>query len=58
MTGGVTILRGPNSLKGERAEIDLTANTSQLFGGGGVGQVKGVFYPGSEKKLEEKGPVR
>ncbi len=58
MTGGVTIIRGPNSLKGDRAEVDMNTNTSQLFGGGGSGQVKGIFYPGSEKKLEEKPPLQ
>ncbi|MGB4057735.1 MAG: LptA/OstA family protein, partial [Alphaproteobacteria bacterium] len=33
MTGGVTLHRGPNILQGERAEVDMTTNTSQLFGG-------------------------
>jgi lipopolysaccharide export system protein LptA len=51
MTGGVVIHRGPNVLKGDRAEVDLNTNTSQMFGGQGMSkQVKGVFYPGSDKK--------
>jgi lipopolysaccharide export system protein LptA len=54
LTGGVVLHRGPNMLEGERAEVDLNTNTSQLFGGPSMattgGQVRGVFYPGSEKK--------
>ncbi len=54
LTGKVVLHRGPNMLEGERAEIDLNTNTSRLFGGGvsatQSGQVRGVFYPGSEKK--------
>lgn len=51
LTGGVTIKRGPNILQGERAEVDMTTNTSKLFGGNeGGGRVRGVFYPGTEKK--------
>ena len=38
LTGGVEIKRGPNTLKGERAEVDLATNTSQIFGGGASGQ--------------------
>ena len=54
LTGGVTIKRGPNTLKGQRATVNLNTETSQLFGGSGpTGRVRGVFYPGSEKKLEE-----
>lgn len=51
LSGGVTIKRGPNILQGERAVVDLTANTSQMFGSPGSGsRVRGVFYPGSERK--------
>ncbi len=54
LTGGVVLHRGPNMLEGERAEVDLNTNTSQLFGGPTMqktgGQVRGVFYPGTEKK--------
>lgn len=54
LTGKVVLHRGPNMLEGERAEIDLNTNTSRLFGGGvsatQSGQVRGIFYPGSEKK--------
>jgi lipopolysaccharide export system protein LptA len=51
ITGGVKIVRGPNILQGDRAEVDLNTNTSKIFGGAGAsGRVKGVFYPDSEKK--------
>jgi len=54
LSGGVILHRGPNMLEGERAEVDMNTNTSQLFGGAvsptQSGQVKGIFYPGSEKK--------
>lgn len=54
LTGGVVLHRGPNMLEGERAEVDLNTNTSQLFGGPGMvktgGLVRGIFYPGTEKK--------
>ncbi len=53
ISGGVTIKRGPNILKGERADIDLNTNTSRLHGStNGNGRVYGVFYPGSEKKVK------
>ena len=56
ITGGVKIKRGPNTLEGERAEVDLNTNISTIFGnkqGTGnetTGRVRGVFYPGSEEK--------
>lgn len=57
LTGGVILHRGPNKLEGERAEVDLNTNTSQLFGGANRaktgGQVRGIFYPGTEKKNPE-----
>ncbi len=53
LTGGVTIKRGPNVLEGEKAEVNLTTNISKMYGNGGSsGRVRGVFYPGSEKKPE------
>jgi lipopolysaccharide export system protein LptA len=56
LTGGVVLHRGPNVLEGDRAEVDMNTNTSQLFGGAvtptASGQVRGVFYPGSEKKSD------
>ena len=60
LSGGVTITRGPNILEGARAVVDLNTNISQIFGGAkqithdGKGRVRGVFYPSSEKKKEEK----
>ena len=70
MTGGVKITRGPNTLEGNRAEVDLATNTSKIFGAPAAGQpagapvrrsgkVKAVFYPGSEKTqtpTNEKAP--
>ncbi len=54
LTGNVTIKRGPNILQGDKAEVDLTTNTSRMFGNNKTGQrVRGVFYPGSEKTPEE-----
>ena len=49
VTGNVEIKRGPNTLEGSRATVDLDTSISKLFGGGRSGRVKGVFYPGSEK---------
>jgi lipopolysaccharide export system protein LptA len=49
--GNVKISRGPNVLEGERAEVDMTTRTSRIFGSAANGgRVKGVFYPGSDKK--------
>ncbi len=52
----VTIRRGPNVLQGSHAKVNLKTNVSKLFGGSssdqGDGRVRGVFYPGSEKKEE------
>lgn len=54
LTGGVTIKRGPNILEGEKAEVDLTTNTSRMFGSPmGNSRVRGVFYPGSKKKTPQ-----
>ncbi len=56
LNGNVKIRRGDNVLEGQRAEVNLTTNISKMFGGsgtitqGGDGRVRGVFYPGSEKK--------
>jgi lipopolysaccharide export system protein LptA len=55
--GKVKLTRGPNVLEGDRAEVDLTTNVSKIFGhegaSGSAGQVRGVFYPNSEKKPEQ-----
>jgi lipopolysaccharide export system protein LptA len=54
LTGSVSIRRGPNILEGEKAQVDLNTNVSRMFGSpGGSGRVRGVFYPGSEKKPEQ-----
>lgn len=47
----VKIMRGPNILEGDRAQVNLETNVSKIFGGTGEnGRVRGVFYPGSETK--------
>lgn len=57
LSGKVRIERGPNVLEGSRAEVDLNTNISKLFGGAeDGGRVRGVFFPGSEKK--ESGDVK
>lgn len=51
ITGHVKIARGPNVLEGESAEVNLTTNVSTMKGSPAQGgRVRGVFYPGSEKK--------
>lgn len=55
LTGNVKIERGPNILEGNRAEVDLDTNISKLFGSEKEGgRVRGVFFPGSEKKPEQE----
>lgn len=55
ITGGVEILRGANTLKGQRATVDMNTNISKIFGGDTAKtRVHGVFYPNSEKKEEKK----
>lgn len=57
LIGHVRILREKNQLEGERAEVNLTTNISKIFGGaagaGGDGRVRGIFYPGSDKKPDQ-----
>jgi lipopolysaccharide export system protein LptA len=49
VTGGVTIIRGPNILRGERATIDLKTQISRIFAGQNEeNRVRGTFYPGSQ----------
>lgn len=51
INGNVKIQRGPNTLEGAKADLNLTTNISRMFGGSGSrGRVRGVFYPGSEEK--------
>jgi lipopolysaccharide export system protein LptA len=53
VTGNVHIMRGPNTLDGDHAEMNMQTNISKIFSGGpGGGQeqrVHGIFYPGSDK---------
>ncbi len=54
LNGSVKIRRGQNTLEGDRAEVDLTTNVSQIFGAPQTGErVRGVFYPGSEKRPDQ-----
>ena len=54
ITGDVKIRRGPNILEGDKAEVDMNTNTSRMFGSEKTGgQVRGVFYPGSDKNPAE-----
>lgn len=50
----VYITRGPNTLQGTRAQINLKTNISKIFGGKNTqgtknGRVRGIFYPSSKK---------
>jgi lipopolysaccharide export system protein LptA len=46
----VKIHRGPNTLEGEKAEVDMNTNISRIIGNPAAGQrVRGVFYPGTDK---------
>ena len=47
--GNVKIVRGPNTLEGARAELNMTTNISKMFAAPESGKrVKGVFFPGSK----------
>lgn len=53
LTGNVKIERGENVMEGERAEVNLNTNVSKMFASGkNGGRVRGVFFPGSNKKTE------
>lgn len=57
VTGKVKIERGQNVMEGSRAEVNLNTNVSKMFGSNKEGgRVRGVFFPGSEKKGEKKQP--
>lgn len=48
INGNVKIKRGPNTLEGTRATVNLTSKISKIFGNEKTGgRVKGVFFPGS-----------
>ncbi len=57
LTGKVRIERDQNILEGDRAEVNLNTNISKLFGSEKEGsRVRGVFFPGTEKKETSKAP--
>lgn len=46
ISGNVVITRGPNRLEGDRAQVNLKTNISQIFADKKTNQrVKGVFFP-------------
>lgn len=50
ISGNVKIVRGPNTLEGARAEVNLKTNISKMFGAPENGKrVTGVFFPNSNK---------
>lgn len=56
LIGNVKIERGPNVLTGNRAEVDLATNISKLYGSEKEGgRVRGVFFPDSKNKSDNKG---
>lgn len=59
--GNVYIERGPNTLNGSRAEVNLLTNVSKLYGGtddsGEKQRVRGVFYPNADENEQETGHV-
>lgn len=55
LEGDVGLMRGINTLNGQRAEINLKTGSSRLFSGSKKGRaerVKGVFYPEKAKQPE------
>ena len=52
LTGHVKIERGPNVIEGDKAQINLATNVSQMISTPGQTRVHGIFYPGSDKKPE------
>lgn len=55
VNGNVKIVRGPNTLEGTRAEVDLTTKISKIFGNEKTGgRVKGVFFPGSAPSSDKE----
>lgn len=55
LTGSVKIIRGPNTLSGCKAEVNLNTGVSKIFScaaaqGAGTGRVQGVLTPSLRKK--------
>lgn len=59
LDGPVKVVRGPNVLEGDRADVNLETGVSTLFAGptGKGGRVTGVFYPGSDKEPDISAPA-
>lgn len=55
LSGNVKIVRGPNTLEGTRAEVDMNTKISKIFGNEETGgRVKAIFFPGSTPSNNEK----
>lgn len=52
VTGNVRIEQGQNILTGDKAEFDMTTNTSTLSSGKKDGRVRAVFHPGPQKETQ------
>ncbi len=50
LIGHVKVKQGANLLEGDQTDINLTTHVSTMTSKSGTGRVKGVFYPGTEKK--------
>lgn len=50
LIGHVKVKQGANLLEGDQTDINLTTHISTMTSKSGTGRVKGVFYPGTEKK--------
>jgi lipopolysaccharide export system protein LptA len=57
VTGNVRIERGPNRLRGARANVDLASGISEMHAGSGeASKVQGVFFPASQNMSSEDTP--
>ncbi len=50
LIGHVKVKQGENVLEGDQTDINMTTHVSTMTNKGGTGRVKGIFYPGTEKK--------
>ncbi len=50
LIGHVKVKQGENVLEGDQTDINMTTHVSTMNNKGGTGRVKGIFYPGTEKK--------
>ena len=50
LIGNVKVKQDNNWLEGDQTDINMTTHVSTMTNKNGTGRVKGVFYPGTEKK--------